>query len=437
MTVHQRQSSMDQNQSVAPDYGEDVCLAPAEEHGGVTVQESDLSDRRGEVREATEDMGEVDSLGTGFSRRAGSLLDALMPNEGDKGKAQINVNIPVDQTGTVRVGFEFIIEGERDENGVKGRIQIGGGVTATVRTRVFFATFSAFAQAQIYGYMESVGQGGAQMIDHMMLGIQQRLHGASETIADAIFNRQQIEEIIENMRETDYVESGLGASVSAGVGVSSGDDRASAGAGVNASTGTRLSGNGRGGLESADVSQVTGTLGGSADPFSVQGSLQGKWSNGELAQIEGKLEGEAMVDAGQLNELVMGGQWLSGMIGSVAGILSGGSGLLQDENAARQVGGLAAFVRQSSGIGMLAEGASARALSQLRGMGVSLGHKLTVAAKWEQGKGFSLEVALERVQRIEFSAEQLADADHQASPRDTVYVLVENLQRVFRLQVGG
>lgn len=411
-------TSTDQNMSVDP------SLDP---YSGAVVRDSDLTDRGGEIREATEDMGQVECLGGSFSRNAGGILDAMLPNEGDKGKLQINVNIPVDQSGTVRVGLEFMVEAERDDKGVKGRIQIGGGISANFEADLYFMTARAFAQAQVFGYMESRGSNSAMMFDLMVLGIQQRVAAASERIADAVFDRDKIDQTIRDMTEDDYVESGLGVSVSGGMGVSTDDESAGVGAGVSASTGTRISGGPGSELTETSVSQVTGSLSGSVSPFATQGSLQGKWEQGRFQKLEAKLEGEAMIGGDQLSEMVVGGQWISGAVGTVAGIISGGSGMLDDASAARRAGALASFMRQNSGIGVLAEAASARAISQLADMGVNLGHKLTVAGSWEQGKGFGLEIGLERVQQIEFGE----------NPRDLVYVLVENVQRVFNIQFGG
>ena len=140
-----------------------------------------------------EDLGEVQAMDGGFYRTAGGLVDAMLPNEGDKGKLQLNLNIPVDQSGTVRVAFEFIAEAERDENGVKGRIQVGGGVQARQEIDAYFFTVEAFARAVIFGYVEAQGDSGEEMWRMMALGLQNRLDGVSSRIADAVFERQQIE----------------------------------------------------------------------------------------------------------------------------------------------------------------------------------------------------------------------------------------------------
>jgi hypothetical protein len=376
-------------------------------------------------------MGEISAMDDGFYSSAGRVVDAALPNVGDKAKVQINVNIPVDQSGTVRVAFQFMAECERDENGVKGRVQLDGGVQAAQELDAYFVTLKVFARATVFGYLESYGDTATQMFSLLGLGIQQRIDGVSSDVADSVFNRSYIDQTMRQMDSDDYVESGLGASVSVGGSASagSGDDAASAGAGggVTGSTGTRLSTDGRGGVRETDVDKLAVAINGSASPFGLEGKLVFKWADNTLTGFEAELSGEAMMDAGDLNEVIVGGRWLSGTIGSVANMIRGGQGMVDDQNAARQVGGLVSFIHSSSGVGVLAEGASAQAISQLSGMGVSLGHKLTVKGTWSASSGFGLEIDLERVGQIEFGD----------SPRDTVYVLVENVQRVFKIQVGS
>jgi hypothetical protein len=322
-------------------------------------------------------------------------------------------------------------ECERDENGVKGRVQLDGGVQAAQELDAYFVTLKVFARATVFGYLESYGDTATQMFSLLGLGIQQRIDGVSSDVADSVFNRSYIDQTMRQMDSDDYVESGLGASVSVGGSASagSGDDAASAGAGggVTGSTGTRLSTDGRGGVRETDVDKLAVAINGSASPFGLEGKLVFKWADNTLTGFEAELSGEAMMDAGDLNEVIVGGRWLSGTIGSVANMIRGGQGMVDDQNAARQVGGLVSFIHSSSGVGVLAEGASAQAISQLSGMGVSLGHKLTVKGTWSASSGFGLEIDLERVGQIEFGD----------SPRDTVYVLVENVQRVFKIQVGS
>lgn len=75
----------------------------------------------------------------------------------------------------------------------------------------------------------------------------------------------------------------------------------------------------------------------------------------------------------------------------------------------------------------MAEAASAQAIEQLSSLGVKLGHELSVKGTWKAGVGFGVDITLSRKSEIEFGD----------SPADLVYVLVENLQRVFQIHVGA
>lgn len=301
-----------------------------------------------------------------------------------------------------------------------------GGVLAVQEVDLYAMTAEAFAQARVFGYLECYGDSSAEMFDLMLLGIHYRLAEASQPVADSVFGVEKIGAIARAMDDDDYAESGLGVSLSVGGSVSSGDEGMGAAAGAGLQAGTRIQSDGRGGLREEETAQVEGALSGAVDPFAVGGKLLGKWRRGQFTTLEAELAGEAMIGADQLSELVVGGRWLSGVIGQLGGIVSGGSSLLGEPQAARRAGGLASFIHQSSGSGVLAEAASARAITQLRGMGVNLGHKLTLKGTWEEGKGYGVEILLERVSQIEYGD----------NPRDLVHVLVENVQRVFRIQVG-
>jgi hypothetical protein len=385
----------------------------------------------GQIHEASKDLGEVNGLNSGFTDTAGGLLDRLIPNEGDKGKLEILINVPLDQTGTVNVSFLFACEVERDDKGVIGRVRIGGGVTCVQEVRAYFFAFDVFARAMVFGYMEANGANGAAMFKHLLLGIQRRVASVSKRIADAVFDAKFIEDVVEDMRAGDYVTSGLGATVEAGANltIGHGEDaqEEGAGAGVTALTGTTLTADGQGNLASQGVSQLSGKLTGSADPFALEGSLTGKWTEGTLSGVEGELSGAANLSGGELNELVVGGRWLSGVISQLGSILSGGSGLLQKDDAARKAGALGSFVANVTFGGALVEKASADAISKLNGMGVEVGHRLNLKAGWDAKEGMSLEISLERTNTIEYGD----------SLTDRVHVLLENVQRVFKIKFGG
>lgn len=426
----QQFSSPEVNQST-PELAE--CRLEDQDFGSnsanaVQVLGAESGDRGGEIREATENFGEMDTLGGGFVSAAGGLVDACLPNAGDKGKVQIAVNVPVEQSGTVMVGLNFVTEAERDDNGVKIRAQLGGAVTASQRIRLYFVTMEAFARAEVFGYMEAYGDSSTEAFELLLLAVQNRIATQSETVADALFERTHIQAVQGNMDGDDYVESGLGGRFSAGVGVSDsdGDSVAGAGASVGGSTGTRLVSDGRGGVESQGVNTLEGGLTGSVDPFSLEGKLKGRWTNGQLDQVEAEVSGQHDLDMDSLQNVV-GARWVSGVVGTLTSLMTGSSGMLDDDNATRRVGGIASTLGQVSASGALAEGAAAQAIDGLRGAGVTLAHKVTVKGVWEAGKGYGAELTLERVGGIEVGRNE----------RDRFYLLVENLQRVFQIKVGA
>lgn len=382
-----------------------------------------------EQREAVQDMGQVDSLDSGFSRLAGAALDVLVPNEGDKGKLQVNVNIPV-STG-VNVGFEFVTEAERNDKGVKMKVQIGGNVTATADLWIA----EAFARAQVFGYMEAQGDSGAEVFDLMLLGIHHRINQVSETVAEALFSAEQIQEIIGNMDTTgdDYVESGMGVTVSAGVGAA---DGSSAGVEAGVQTGTRLTrGEDESHLFGADthtlnetgVTQAHAAISFSVGEYgSVAGKITLKWENGRWKAVEVEVSGDLMMPIGELTDGAMLASMVSSFGASIGSACSANSSMGGANGGAAQIGALGSFVVRNSTLGLGVEAGTQAVLEGARNFnGVNVGHKITAKGTYDRQDGFGFEVALDRVSQIEFGE----------NARAPVYVLLENIQNVFTLKV--
>jgi hypothetical protein len=211
-----------------------------------------------------------------------------------------------------------------------------------------------------------------------------------------------------------------------GVSDSSGDDIAAVGGGVGGSTGTRLESNGSGGVRERGVSTLEGALNGSVPPFGLEGKLKGKWTDGQLSQVEGEVSGQHELDMDSL-QTVVGARWISGVVGTLNSLMTGGSGVLNDDNAVQRIGGIASTLNQVSMSGSLAEGAAAQAIDGLAGASVTIAHKVTVKGAWDVSKGYGAELTLERVGGVQIGRNE----------RDRVFVLVENLQRVFQLKVGA
>lgn len=393
--------------------------------GDTTVTTGGGSDTAKQT-EAVADMGEVSTFDSGFFGKAGALLDASCPNAGDKNKLQVAVNVPVDSSGTIKVGFDFSVETEREDNGnLKARCQLLASVLASKKANLYFATIEAFAQFKGGGYIEASGQKGGDIFGLFGLAIQQRVNNSSSTVADAIFGERYAADMLESMGKDDYVESGLMGEFSAGLSVKTDDDERGNGVAVGASSGTRLSKGDSGELKKDAMSQASVALSLGISPFQATGKILAKDVNGKADSVEASLEGEAMVSASDLSELAEGGQWLSGMISQAGSLISEKSGAVSNSGA-RQVGALGSFMVNGSAAGALASTAAAKAIDKLDRYGVKLGHKLSIKGTWTEGKGFELDVDLERVRQIEFGD----------GPRDTVYVLLENVDRVFKIHKG-
>jgi hypothetical protein len=95
-----------------------------------------------------------------------------------------------------------------------------------------------------------------------------------------------------------------------------------------------------------------------------------------------------------------------------------------DDETARSIGSLAKFVSANAGLGVGVEAGTQKALEQL-GLhpGVKIGHALKIGVKWTAKDGYSMELRLDRTNTIELGS----------TPRDTVYLLVEQMQQVFRV----
>lgn len=375
---------------------------------------------------AAANLGTVKSMDGGFSSKAGAVLDTLVPDVGVSGKLQLNINIPV-MTG-VDVGFEFICAAERDDkNKIKLRIQLGGTVTAQASGWLL----DAWVQAKIYGYMEAYGDNGAECFRLLQLGLYERIKGASERLANAIFDGKYIQDTYKDMDDEDYIETGAGVGIAAGVGVknpANGEKVAAGQVGAEASMGTKISKGKDGIVKKEDVSQWSIGVGFEKDPFSFEGKFTAKEKAQKFEGAEIEISGAKALLITDLDKMITE-QFVSGLIQNMVGVVKGTQGMFKkNATTAQQVGSFGNFLAAHSGARLGIEAGTHAALSRVSGFGgVKVGHKITVkGAISGEGKP-SLEVKLERTSNIQFGD----------SPRSKVYVMLENVQPVFGFKIGG
>lgn len=362
-------------------------------------------------------LGDVRALDGDFVAIAGGILDALVPEVGDKGKLQLNANVPVGG-GVGKIGMGIAAEVERDANGIKMRLLLEGKIIGTVDLKLA----EAFIEARLFGYMESYGDHGAEVFHLLMLGIESRARQISDDLADVLFEPGFTWDVRDGMDRDDYVDSGLGASLTAGVTDSVGGEPKTDSMGQTVTTGTRLQrGSGDEPFERLDTRTVSFAATFNVHEFEVSGKLSKKLVNGKLSQLEFELAGKHDCPIDELSGLLQDAQLASGIVSELVSLAEGHSGLLGDD-AARGLSSLAE-------LGALASGRPLATANQLRDLahgrrgfeGVKVGHQLTVKATWTPSARWRLEICLERLATIQFGK----------NPRERVYVALENIDPVF------
>ncbi|MES2644888.1 MAG: hypothetical protein V4850_35705 [Myxococcota bacterium] len=375
---------------------------------------------------AVEDMGDIRGMDGGFYASSGKLTDALVPDVGDRGRLVLNVNIPVDQTGTVKVGFSFEAGVERGADGVTLQVKVGGGVTASQKAQLYFATLEAFAQAKVFGYVEAKGDSGTEAWRLLGGGIYGALLKFDEEIADALFNGDPLIDLAVDMDESDYYERGTGYELSAGVSASgAGMPGGGVGASFQQTAGERVSGYGQHGLRAEGRERTAVGIQGEHSPFALDGEVQATSIGGRLAEVGASVTGAASASVDELNVMLVGGRWVTGLLSTLSSLITGGAGI-GDENASRAVGALAKYAAANGGVGVGVEVATKKALDQLKLTNdVKVGFALKAEVTWTPEGGYALEVRLDRTSSIEVGE----------NSRALVHGLVEQMQQVFKLNL--
>lgn len=350
------------------------------QHARLSVAQQDAtSPQQQRAQQASRDLGRQRSM-SGFCTGAGALVDGIVPSDGSEAGLRINANFPLVASGNVTAGLEFRIEAERDADKVKIRTQLG----ATITGRADLWLVEAWARAQVYGYIEAEGNNGAECVRMMMYAIRQRVAQASDRLANAMFDQRFVADTEAGMQGEDYVESGLGAEVSGGVGTPGGD--AGVGARASGEGGTRIGRGDDGRMQGRQSRTVRVGVTIAEDPFELEGQLELKWLNGQFHEGEIELTGTAELDLEKLEHCV-GPEFMGGMVGALAGTLTRQNGLVAgDANAARQIGGATDFILGCNAArlgGAAAVQALATRYPNVPIQELSAAYALTLKSKWD------------------------------------------------------
>lgn len=387
--------------------------------------------KRKNAASSLHDLGEISELGGSFYSKAGAVLDTMVPVKGDSARLQINVNTAISPVIKIALGFQFLVE-RSDDGRVKARCEASAGLMASANFRDLV---ELFAQVSLFGYIEAEGDNGAEVVRLYALALYDRIAkikvgfdieilrlkktvtiADGKDAADLIFGQGFLRETLKNMGPEDYVESGLGVEVAAGLGVGSEDFGAEASAAVRTSAGTRLTRGSGGGYTSTATRETAGRI-----EVEVEGK-EGKWkvegnvkcgTMGEEVEISAvrqadieKLIKNGTFDPGAIKKTMQ--QWIGNVVSGVNALRQSGSRVT--EVAIRK----APEMTFSGTLGSdVLKNKLAQRLKNLRG--ASFGQKLVIKAE-KKGKEIELVVRLQKLSTIEYGD----------SPRDLVYVMVEN-----------
>lgn len=407
----------------------------------------------GGLTEATEDLGRIEAMNGDFYDRAGALVDTIAPNPGQSGKLELAISVPVDSTGTVIASFTFKATVARSDKGVKVGFNVGGEVKASVKQDLWVATVEAFAKAGVDGFIESFSDTGAGAFRLMGLAIRDRIASVSETVADALFDKDYIELTIEEMDENDYVESGITASASAGVGGSvSGeidgprDTTVGGELGVNGDAKasvtqkTRLSKNEDGTLKretttdssaSASASvKAKASVSGDVKGFGVKGELgfEGELSTdgGAKGKLKAGLTGTADLDGDELNEMFTDVAYITDTLTSLGGLVETAKTALPEGDTQRMAASMGQALVDASGTGLQLDQDTLDAAKQLEGTKVKIQYQLCLEGSVNEKMETSLELKMEKTNKVTFDS---------GLRKAKVKILVENIQNVFSLKI--
>lgn len=407
----------------------------------------------GGLTEATEDLGRIQAMDGGFYDSAGALVDAIAPNPGQKGKLDLAISVPVDASGTVVATFTFKANVERSDKGVKVGFNVGGEVKAAVKQDLWVATVEAFAKAGVNGFIESFADTGAGAFRLMGLAIRDRIAGASETVADALFDKDYIDLTIEEMDEDDYVESGITASASAGVSGSvsgeidgprdttlGGEVGASGDAKASVTSKTRLTKGEDGTLQRESTTDSTASasasvkakasLSGDVNGFAVKGELgfEGSLSTGGGAsgKLKAGLSGTADLDGDELNEMFTDVAYITDTLTSLGGLVETAQTALPEGDTQRMAASMSQALIDASGTGLQLDQDTLDAAKQLEGTKVKIQYQLSLEGSIDDKLKTALELKLEKTNKVTFDS---------GLRQAKVKILVENIQSVFSIKI--
>ena len=377
------------------------------------------------------------SFGVDFTKAAGALLDAVVPQPGDKSKVQLNFNIPAGNLPGTFISGQFTLEAERTqaEPGkpasaqTKVRTEVGIGVM----TKADLWLVEVFAKAMLFGYMEAQGDNGFEVFRLYDLIMYKAVAAVSQAAADCVWGKGLPEAVRKdvvkgNDDKDDYVEGGFAGEFSVGASAKVGTQDRSVTGSRRASAGSKYYATDPN--KGKKTSSIKTTLGLSigdwgGEVYVDEKSEQGQGSGGEVS-----ISASRMIELGSFAEMVgdsrkfaeLAGQQLSKIAGQTLKLINGVSALQNKQATKGQtVGGLVGMVGSFSMGSGLAKTAAIDKLKNARGIVGKIGQKFTIKISWGMGSPTKVEISLDRASLMERGK----------NANDPIYVAIENISNIF------
>ena len=178
------------------------------------LQERQSNEQKTEAfQEATKDLGTINSLNEATSL-VGSLIDALIPRNGDTASLSVNFNIPVHPL--VKITISLTGWAGRFGGNVILNSSIGLGAKLEGSVKALWLEMQAYLAVSGTGYIKAMGENGAEAFEFMGLAIREVVAQHNESIASYMMDSNERSTIISHMNDGEYAEVGLGVNVSAG-----------------------------------------------------------------------------------------------------------------------------------------------------------------------------------------------------------------------------
>lgn len=374
--------------------------------------------------DAVKNLGSVSSFGEDLYGKVGGVVDAIVPSAGDESSLRLAFNIPIATSGmgSAKLGMNLEGEAERDhDKGVRLKVKVGGVVTGEVD----LAIVEAFAQFELFGWLESYGDSGYETMKLVSFALEQRTRELSDFAADFIWGEDFAGATRKSMDDDDYVVTGVG--MSGGAGFDSKNVKNSTGfLDVDAAMGTRLTKNGieTESRKSAEVAFSAGRWSGAVryEKTTVGGKSHYEVDISPTREVDITEFASEMSDPSRVKETLR--NWMFEVVGTVHAVLTGKSGLLAGDDA-QKAGAIFDTVRSlDPSQDMLVDQAVLKMASLVKSLNaVKMGQMLNINVNWTQRKSGwdgSLSIDLNQVRSIQVG-------DNQAS---TFYAKVEDISNL-------